>query len=217
MHKQFAVIGLGYFGRTIAIELARNGHDVLGIDIDQRIVNQVADSLTEALIADATDEQVLDELGLDRYDAVIIAIGESIEASVLCTLFVKNLGAKELWVKAINEHHHKILAKLGADRIILPEYEMGLRVAQSLSYRAVLDYISLGHDYFVVEVEVTENGDAQPIESLGIDDEHPVRLLALKRHQELLPTTDPNLPMARGDRLVLLGKLDDLRVLSPRL
>ena len=125
MKKQFAVIGLGGFGESVALELMRLGHDVLGIDFSEEKANRMADKLTQTVIANASDEEALRELDLHRFDAVMIAIGEHIEASVLCTMHVISLEAREVWVKAITPTHHKIVEKLGANRVFHPEYEMG--------------------------------------------------------------------------------------------
>lgn len=217
MKKQFAVIGLGNFGSTIALELMRHGDEVLGIDRDERVVAHFADRLSDSLIADVSDEGVLTDLGLERFDAVMVAIGESIETSILCTLFLKEIGAREIWVQSISSHHHKIAARLGADRIIQPEYEMGLRVAQGLHYPGVLDFISLGDNDYIVEVEVSEQLDQQPVSVLLENTNDEVHLLLVKRDKVIFERRDPDTPLKTGDRIVLRGKLQQLKELSPRL
>lgn len=216
MHRQFVVIGLGQFGRTIALEMMRQGHQVLGLDSDQQLVNQLAPQLTQALVVDATDEQALSELNLHDATAVVVAIGENIQSSILCTLHLKTLKVQEVWVKALNPAHHKILAKLGADRIVHPEYEMGLRVAQSLNYPLVQDYIALGNEYYMVEITVSDSMDGQPLASLELD-ERQVTLSAHKRGTDLQPRPPADLVLAQGDILLLLGKLADLQKLSAKL
>ncbi|WP_406664221.1 potassium channel family protein [Gallaecimonas sp. GXIMD1310] len=216
MHRQFVVIGLGQFGRTIALEMMRQGHQVLGLDSDQQLVNQLAPQLTQALVVDATDEQALSELNLHDATAVVVAIGENIQSSILCTLHLKTLKVPEVWVKALNPAHHKILAKLGADRIVHPEYEMGLRVAQSLNYPLVQDYIALGNEYYMVEITVSDSMDGQPLASLELD-ERQVTLSAHKRGTDLQPRPPADLVLAQGDILLLLGKLADLQKLSAKL
>lgn len=216
MHRQFAVIGLGQFGQTIALELMRQGHEVLGLDSDQKVVNQLAPQLTQALVVDATDESALAELGLGHCDAVVVAIGEDIQSSILCTLHLKTLKVKQVWVKALNPAHHKIVAKLGADRIVHPEYEMGLRVAQSLNYPAVQDYIALGNESFIVEVEASEALDDKTVADLALNDNE-VALVAHKRGTDLIKAPPASLALAKGDTLVLLGKLPALQALSKTL
>ena len=124
-NRTFVIIGLGTVGSTVATDLARNGNHVMGIDIDEKPVAALSDILSEAIIADGRDEEVLREVGVDKYDVALIAIGDNLEANLLCTMNVKMLGVKTVWVKAINKTHHRILTKLEPDRIILPEQEIG--------------------------------------------------------------------------------------------
>lgn len=132
MSKQFAVIGLGTFGEAVALELMRLGHSVLGVDSSEDSASRLADSLTQAVIADVADEQALRELNLSRFDAVLVAVEEGVEASVLCTLAAVSLGAREVWVRVLSDPHRRIVEQLGADRILQPEVEMGLRVARDM-------------------------------------------------------------------------------------
>ncbi|WP_206607904.1 potassium channel family protein [Ferruginivarius sediminum] len=124
-NRSFAVIGLGTFGTTVASELARFGNHVLGIDTVERNVSHVAEMLTEAVIADGRDEEALREAGVGNYDVAVIAIGEDLDANILCTMNVKLIGVPTVWVKAMSRTHHRILRKLGADRVIEPEQEIG--------------------------------------------------------------------------------------------
>ncbi len=216
MKKQFAVIGLGGFGEAVAVELMRLGHEVLGVDSDPDKANHLADKLTQTVIANATDEDALAELDLHRFDAVLVAIGAHIEASILCTMMVKSQDAKEVWVKAITPTHHKIVEKLGADRVLHPEYEMGLRVAQSLAHPNMLDYIGLGDNYFVIEIRPGEVLEDRPLSDLRIDD-FEVRLLAIKHGQSVSLSPDPEQRLRRNDHLVLVGEEQALRRFSASL
>lgn len=214
MKKQFAIIGLGSFGESVAEELMRLGHHVLGIEEDEHTANLLADRLTQTVIADATDERVLKELSLEKYDAVLVAIGENIEASILATLLVKEAGARQVWVKAISTHHHRIVERLGADRVIHPELEMGIRVAQTLIHPNVLDYISLGDDYFVVELRPGEDMQGQTLGDLALEKTPELRLLAIKHGQQVRFEPPRGYELRRNDHLVLLGALDALRKFS---
>ena len=127
MSRQFAVIGLGYFGSTVALELHRQKHEVLGVDRDERRVDRLAEHITQAVIADPTDRKALEELNLGEFNAVLVGVDDSIEASMMTTLYLKELEVKELWVKALSDDHHKLLSYIGADRIIHPEYDIGSR------------------------------------------------------------------------------------------
>lgn len=214
MKKQFAIIGLGYFGRTIALELTRLGNDVLVIDIQEKIINDIADQVTHAVIADASDEKVLRELNLQQYDAAVVAIGENIEASLLCTLNIKSLGIKEIWVKAVNTQHHKLLIKLGASRIIHPEHEMGLRIAQSLNYPMVETYFDLGHNQYVVDLIIQENMVGKSIKQFLETYQCEVLVLTMKRNDRLLKNVDDQLILIPDDRLILAGGYSELRKIS---
>lgn len=216
MKKQFAVIGLGGFGESVALELMRLGHEVLGVDSSEEKANQLADKLTQTVIANASDEDALRELDLHRFDAVLVAIGEHIEASVLCTMHVISLEAREVWVKAITPTHHKIVEKLGAHRVFHPEYEMGLRVAQSLAHPNMLDYISLGDQYFVIEIRPGEVLEDRPLSDLKIDDSE-IQLLAIKHGQSVSLHPEPGQRLRRNDHLVLVGEEQALRHFSDNL
>lgn len=216
MKKQYAVIGLGGFGQSVAQELVRLGHEVLGVDSSEERARQMSDSLTQTVIVDATDEASLSELDLKRFDAVLVAIGDNIEASILCTMAVKTLEAKEVWVKALTPVHHRILEKLGADRILHPEYEMGLRVAQSLAHPNMLDYISLGDDCFVIEIRPGEKLDDKAVSDLPLDGGD-VTLLAIKHGQELTSNPPAGQRLRRNDHLILIGDQDALRQFSDQL
>ncbi|MDQ9172024.1 TrkA family potassium uptake protein [Oxalobacteraceae bacterium R-40] len=210
------VIGLGNFGSTIALELTNLRQDVIGIDTNASRVNDIADHISQAVVADARDERVLRELGVHESDVVVVAIGEEIEASILATLLVKSMPKPKVWVKALNHHHHRILEKLGADQIVHPEHEMGLRVARALIYPEVVDYISLGNDYFNVEVRASERLVGQTIDALNLD-ANGIRCLLIK-HQEqiILPPLD-HYKFEFGDQLILLGTLSNLRKISKHL
>lgn len=217
MKKQFAVVGLGNFGTTIAHQLMELGHEVLGIDTDEAVVNREADRLTQAVIADAGDEDVVRDLGLAQYDAAVVAIGENLEASILAVLALKSAGVKQVWVKALSEAHHRIATRLGADRILHPEHEMGIRVAQSLEYPLMLDYLNLGAKYFIVEVRAGETLEDKMLGELRLDERDDVELLALKHGTEVLRHPDAEHRFSPSDRLVLFGPIDALRKLSEAL
>ncbi|MTD09956.1 TrkA family potassium uptake protein [Acinetobacter sp. YIM 103518] len=210
---QFAVIGLGSFGATVATELVGLKHDVIGIDIEKKYVESISDVLTHSAIADATDEHVLDELNITQCDAVVVAIGEDIEASILCVLHLKNLGVEKIWVKAKSKAHHMILTHLGICKIIHPEEDMGVRVAQSLSYPMVSRYMALNDDHYLVKVEITENLAGARFHSV-MDHVPEVRAILHKREQEIIYSIDPNLILQDGDVLVIEGSIEPLRRLS---
>lgn len=213
--QQFIVIGLGVFGATIARELTRMGHEVLGLDSDEQRVDRLAEEITHAVIADVTDENALIELNAGNYDAAVVAIGRNVEATMLATMQLRELGVKKVWAKALTNQHHRILERLGATRIIAPEQEMGIRISQELNYPMVHNYLGLDDDYFVVEFHTTDDLVNKTIGEL-IDDA-PVEALVVKRKKEAHPHPDHTWKIHSGDRLVLGGQLEDLRNLVYRL
>ncbi|WP_127109027.1 potassium channel family protein [Pararhodobacter zhoushanensis] len=208
--RSFAVVGLGAFGSTVAAELARFGNRVIGLDLDERRVAQMSNTLSSALIVDTTDEGALREAGIDRYDVALVAVGRDIQASILTVMNLKLLGMETLWAKASNKTHHRILVKLGVDRVILPEQEMGRHIAQMLNNPVLQDYVSLGNGYSVVNVVIPQRMDGRELASLGIGTTHDLRLLGLMRGSEFChPTAD--MMLAPEDKLILLGKRAELR------
>ncbi|MCH7335158.1 TrkA family potassium uptake protein [Acinetobacter sp. NIPH 2699] len=210
---QFAVIGLGSFGATVALELTKLNHDVIGIDTIKRNVENISDLITHAVIADATDEHVLDELNIQNCDAVVVAIGEDIEASILCVLNLKNLGVEKILVKAKTKAHHTILSHLDITKIIHPEEDMGVRVAQALNYPMVSRYMALDDDHYIVKVPVHDK--LNNVNLSGILKQEPnIKLLLLKRDQQILYETDANFTLQTDDVLILEGSLSHLKKLS---
>lgn len=209
--RTFAVIGLGAFGSAVAAELARFGNHVVGVDLDERRVSQMASTLTSALILDTTEEMALREAGIDQYDVALVAIGRDIQASILTTMNLKMLGIETLWVKASNRTHHRILSKLGADRVILPEQEMGKHIAQMLNNPVVQDYVSLGNGFSVVNIVIPARLDGREVVALGIGTNFDLRLLGLMRNTEFHACDTPDFVLSEGDKLILLGKRPELR------
>lgn len=209
----FAVIGLGSFGATVATQLISLKHDVIGIDLDKKYVENISDQLTHAVIADATDEHVLDELDIQRCEAVVVAIGEDIEASILCVLHLKNMGVKKIWAKAKSKAHHMILTHLNVEKIIHPEEDMGVRVAQSLSYPMVSRYMSLEDNHYIVKIEIHADHHDTPLHQL-MSQVPEIKVLLHKRGTEIQHIVDLELLLKEGDILVVEGLLEPLRRLS---
>ena len=209
----FAVIGLGSFGEAVALELTNLNHDVIGIDTLKKNVENIADKISHAVIADATDEHVLDELNIKNCDSVVVAIGEDIEASILCVLNLKNLGVEKILVKAKTKAHHTILSHLHVHKIIHPEEDMGVRVAQALNYPMVSRYMELDHDHYIIKVPV--NQKLNHINLSGILAQEPnIKFLLLKREQQIIYETDSNFTLQTGDVLILEGLLIHLKKIT---
>ncbi len=212
---QFAVIGLGSFGATVATELAALKHDVIGIDLVKKNVENISEKLTHAVIADATDETVLKELNIQSSDAVVVAIGEDIEASILCVLHLKNMGVENILAKAKTNAHHMILSHFNIKKIIHPEEDMGVRVAQALNYPWVSRYMSLGDDHYIVKVVIPLH--LRGVNLLGlINKANDITIVLLKRQQQLVCNIDSKLTLELNDILVLEGPLQELKKLSNR-
>lgn len=213
MKRHFTVIGLGLFGCTVATELSRLGHDVTGIDIDPERVSRMADQLAQAVIADARDENALRELGVHDCDIVLISIGEDIEANLLATLHVKAMGKPKVWVEALNHSHHQILDKLGADQVVHPEHEMGLRLAHTMMYPEVMDYISMGNDQYLVEVHTSDRLAGKGLGELHLS-EHDLQCVMVKHVERAVFPVPADYVFEIDDQIILLGTLSNLRKIS---
>ncbi|KAA1042657.1 potassium channel family protein [Macrococcus equipercicus] len=210
MEKEFVVIGLGRFGGSIVRELNALGVDVMAIDNDEARVNEYADIATHAVIADTTDEAVLKSLGIRNFDHVIVAIGDNIQASILTTLILKDLGVKTVTTKAQNDYHAKVLNKIGADTVVHPERDMGRRIAHNLASASVLDYLELSDQYSIVEIRAGETLQGNTILDLDVRANYGLNIIAVKRGKEILVSPDPYEVIERGDILIVIGHDNDL-------
>jgi len=215
--RSFAVIGLGTFGSTVATELSKFGNYVLGIDVDDRRVARQADVLAEAVIADGRDEDALREAGVGSYDVGVVAIGEDLEANILCTMNIKLLGVDTIWVKALNRTHHRILAKLGADRIIQPEHEVGQHIAQVLHNPLIRDYVSLGNGFHIVDFHMPERVDEKPLASFKLEENYELRCLGVMRGTAFLSSHEPDVTLTADDKLLSLGRRQNLRTFGDKI
>ena len=213
----FTVIGLGRFGISASLELIHLGHTVTGVDTDPKIVEKYVEELTQAVICDATDESVLSELDLANSEAVLVAIGKDMQASLLCTLALKNLGVKGIWVKASTKAHHTIVSKLGVSRIIHPEEEMGIRVAQALNYPMVNNYLSIGHGFYVVEIHIKPTLHNKPISEVIGHTRNQVSAVLVNREQEVFTHINDDFVLHVNDTLLLCGTRTELKYIAPRL
>ena len=215
--RNFAVIGLGAFGSTVASELARFGNHVLGVDSSEKCVARIADVIAEAVIADARDETALREAGLEECDVAVIAMGGDLEANVLATMNAKLIGVKTIWAKAANKTQHRILLKLGAERVVLPEMEMGQHIAQMLNNPAVRDYVSLGNGFHVVNMAAPSWMDGKAIGSLKLAEKYELRCLGIMRGSDYVDVTAPATPLRTEDRMLMLGSRPALRAFGDTL
>lgn len=210
MDKEFVVIGLGRFGGSIVKELDALGVDVMAIDNNEARVNEYADIATHAVIADTTDETVLKSLGIRNFDHVIVAIGDNIQASILTTLILKDLGVKKVTAKALNDYHAKVLNKIGADTVVHPERDMGRRIAHNLASASVLDYLELSDQHSIMEIRAGASLQGNSILELDIRANYGLNIIAVKRGKEILVSPDPAEIIQRGDILIMIGHDRDL-------
>lgn len=209
--RSFAVIGLGTFGSTVAKELARFGNHVIGIDVSEKPVSVHAQDLSQALILDARDDGALREAGIDTVDIGVVAIGTDIEASILSAINLKTLGVDTIWAKATSKNHHRILSKLGVDRVIHPEKEVGQHIAQVLHNPLVRDYVSLGNGQHVVNFRIPASLQGKTLTQLPHGNKHNLRCIGVMRGSEFLGHDGTDCELHQDDLLLLLGGRQDLR------
>ena len=212
--QQIVVLGLGVFGETIARELTRLGHDVLGIDSDEHIVDRLSENITHAVIADVTDEQAVEELNISDYDVGVVAIGRNFEGTILATMHLLNLGIPKIWAKALTLQHKKILQRLGVHRVIAPEFEMGVRIAQELNYPRVQNYIGLGDEQYIVEVVAGEALAGRGLTDILAQTGAEITPLVIKRGGDCRLSPTNTATLEKGDQLVLGGALDEFRKIA---
>lgn len=209
--KQFAIIGMGRFGSSVAKTLYDMGFEVLAVDRSERRIQEVLGFVTHGVSADTTDEDALRDLGIKNYDVVVVAIGEDIQASILTTLILKSIGVKMTVVKATSELHGKVLRKTGADKVVYPERDMGQRVAHHLVSSNILDYIELSGEHSIVEIKATSAMVGKDLIALDIRAKYGCNVIAIKTKSGMNISPDPSEPIQDGDILVVVGGNADLR------
>lgn len=211
MVRQFAVIGLGRFGANIAVTLHGMGYEVLAVDEDEDKVQEIMDRVTHAVQADALDEEVLKALGLRNFDLVIVAIGQDIQASILVTVMLKDLGVKSVVAKAQNDLHGRVLERVGADRVVYPERDMAIRVAQHLVSGNVLDYIELSPEYSILEMVTPVEFAGKALGDIDLRNRHRVSVMAIKRGEDIIVAPGGQEIIQAKDILVVIGANADLK------
>ncbi|BDG60833.1 potassium channel family protein [Caldinitratiruptor microaerophilus] len=203
--KQFAVIGLGRFGSSVARTLESLGHQVMGIDRDHARVNQMRHELTHVVEADCTDEEQIRALGLRNFDAVIMAVGGDLQESTLITLLLKEAGVPRVVAKASSDLHGKLLEKIGADQVIYPERDMGVRVAHHILTGVALDSIELSPGYRVVEVPASPAMFGRSLRDLNLRARFRLNVMAIRRGEDVLVNPGSDDVIYEGDILVVAG------------
>jgi len=204
--KTYIVIGLGLFGSEVAIQLCELGCEVLAMDIRPDLVQQVSEKVTHAVVADGQDKEVLKALGAGNFDCAIIAIGDDLAASVLTIMNLKELQVPYIVCKAHDETHRRVLEKLGADRVVIPECEFGGRLARSLSSHNVLDYIELSPDYGILEVPAPRSWMGKSLKELNIRAKLGVNIIAVESGKDTYVSPSADYVVKAGDIMVVLGE-----------
>ena len=203
--KTYVVIGLGRFGGSVAKQQCKLGCEVLAIDTNPELVQHIAADVTHAVVADAQDKDVLRALGAGNFDCGIVAIGDNLAASVLATMNMKELDIPYVVCKAHDETHRKVLEKLGADRVVIPEQENALRLAHSLSSPNVLDYIELSGEYSIIEVPAPAVWNGKTLKELNVRAKLGVNIIAIRRDGGFNVSPGADFTFAEGDVIVVLG------------
>ncbi len=213
--KSFAVIGLGRFGRSLALRLASLGNEVLAIDYDMENVQAVADSVTHAVQTDALDESALKALGITEFDCILVTISEKVESSILITSMLKGLGVKCVVSKAVTELHAKVLKQVGADKVVFPDKDMAEKLAQNLTATSILDYIDLSDKYSIVEVEAPKTFFGKSLKQLNIRAVYGVNVVAIKKRysDDINVSPLPDYVFVENDILVVIGTNEDINKL----
>jgi trk system potassium uptake protein len=221
MSRQFVVIGLGRLGSSMIATLTSLGYDVLGIDSDEEVVQELSAEFPNALLvaADATEESVLHDLNVGQFDGAAVVIGESMEAGILATANVKEMGVPFVVARAISNLHARVLQRIGADRIIEPEKDMGAQVARTMASPSIIDYVDLGGDEALIEAEVPEEWVGKSLSELHLARKSGVTVLAVKPRGEAGTIPDAGTVFGEGDVIVVGGtkeKLDRSELLQPK-
>ncbi|MGN0166021.1 MAG: potassium channel family protein [Lachnospiraceae bacterium] len=212
-NREYIVMGLGNFGRSVALQLERNGCKVLALDVDAEKVKSVADEVTYAMCVDVTDAGSLKEVGVRNFDCAVIAMGGNLEATVLSIIWMKEQGVKQIIAKTNSELQAKILKKVGADEVVFPEQEMGIHLANNLSMNNIFDTIELSDDYSIVDFDIPESWVGKSLIQLKCREKYGINVIGVKRHGQLTISPPADAPSVAGDVFVVIGKNDVLKKL----
>jgi len=211
--KQVVVVGLGRFGSNVARTLYQMGHDVLGVDTNERLVQDVMSEVTYAVKGDATNENVLRELGVPNFDAAVVAIGSNVEANIMSTVLLRSLGVPYVASRARNQLHGQTLDRLGANQVVYPEREMGSRVARSLFNPDVTEYMALAPGFGISKIRSPEALQGQTLKDAGLAgsrDKYSLFVLAIRRGKDLILLSSEEERVQQGDLLILANKDETL-------
>lgn len=212
--KQFLVLGLGRFGTSVACTLCELGQEVLAVDANEHLVEAISPHVTQAIQLDATDEEALASLEVQSFDVAIVSIGQNTHDSILVSVLLKELGVPYLVAKANDELHAKVLRKIGVDRVVFPERDMGARIARSLLTPNVLELMELTGDYQIIEIRVPAKWVDNSIIDLNVRRRYGLNILAIYRGERFLVSPAPDMLFEQGDTVLVMGRKDDIERLE---
>lgn len=211
VNRTYAVLGLGRYGLSVARELVANGADVLAVDLDEKIVNAVATELPLCKCADVGNPEVLKQLGIGEIDVVVVSMANNLEASVMTVMLCKELGVKTVIAKCANEMHQRLLKKVGADKVVVPEYESGIRLAKNMISSGMIDIIELSKEVSIVEMEVKPEWIGKSLIELNLRGAYSINVIAIRRGDELSADIDPRMQLDAEMSLVVVINTKMLR------
>ena len=214
MKKTYAVFGLGRYGVAVARELVNNGVEVIAVDADERIVNAAADELPICKCADITDPEVIRQLGISNVDVVIIAMANNLEASVMAVTLCKEIGVKTVIAKSANEMHQKILTRVGADKVVFPENESGIRLAKNLLSSGFVDMVSLAKNVSMIELDMKPDWVGKNLIELNLRKKYSINVVAIRKGESVSVDIDPHAPLQVEDKLIVIANTEKLSKLK---
>lgn len=211
IHCTYAVFGLGRYGRAVAEELVKSGAEVLAIDDNEENVNNASAVIPMCKCADITDPEVIDRLGIANMDVVIIAMAGNLEASVLAVTLCKEVGVKTVIAKCGSEMHQKILSRVGADKVVFPEKESGIRLAKNILSSGFADLIELSDDVSMVEMDVKAEWTGKTLLQLDLRKKHSMNVVAIRKNGVVVTDIDPHMPLEKEMKLIVIANVGKLK------
>ncbi len=214
INKTYAVFGLGRYGRAVAEELVKNGADVIAVDSKEELVNDAAQIIPVCKCADVTDPEVIDKLDIADVDVVVIAMANSLEATVMAITLCKEVGVKTVIAKCVEEMHSKIFYRVGADRVVFPEKEAGTRLGKNLLSSGFVDIVELSKDVSMVELEMKPQWIGKSLVELNLRKKYSINVVAILKGDEVITSIDPEMPLTENMKLIVIADVSKLEKLK---
>ena len=214
INKTYAVFGLGRYGRAVAEELVKNGADVIAVDSNEELVNDAAQTIPVCKCADVTDLEVIDKLDIADVDVVIIAMANSLEATVMAITLCKEVGVKTVIAKCVEEMHSKIFYRVGADKVVFPEKEAGTRLGKNLLSSGFVDIVELSKDVSMVELDMKPQWSGKSLIELNLRKKYSINVVAVLKGEEVITSIDPEMPLTENMKLIVIADVNKLEKLK---